>query len=300
MSISRWFKRSSGKASSNERFGDDDPRLTELTSSFMKHITIAEKISIQGAGSDGPLIKIAWEFEKLHKADPGNPKLHYCYAEAMAAALQQKTETQTLNDLLRRHPHFWIAAVTLRHGPASGIFILPEFDVKTIFVHPRINREVKQAVIIATRSGVLPRAVLFFRDANNELAQVALNNCRMDLTTVVDARTEPKIAAVYGRIFDHPQHPLQFECFNFPFDVSARFALELFSRQNVFEFVILDPVGQIKHHRTITPSARMCAAHAELARLFDIFPESKKLDLGTCEIAMKRYKSTINLKDVAY
>lgn len=157
-------------------------------------------------------------------------------------------------------------------------------------------------VVVATRQGLLPRAVLFFRDSHAELSPSKLDRCKIEFLTTISKVKKPQVMAINGRIHDNPADPYQIEELQCPFLPRTdrdRFVYELFVRQEYFDFVVLDEAGSVKHARRITPFAPMRAAHEQLARMFDK-EEGSSLSMPELLDALRRHKQTLDPSKLKY
>ena len=293
---------------SNVQLGLTDPSLDSIVNSLMVYVTIVPESppTQMIIGSDSPMMSAAKAFADLHAAYPDSSEIHYAYAAALQLAGQGETALKVMKECAEAHPNFWLADLYLKRSAALlywNPFFLPEF--KSIVgekVHPIINQLVQTNVILATRVGVLPHSVMFYRDANDELSTSALKSCKMEFMTTISEVKEPQIVAINGRIHDDPINPLQLEVIECPFQsVSsrARLRFELIARQHDFEFVILDSRGQIKYWRQIKPSTRMTSVHQQVSLMFD---ETQGKDISIPEFigAIRRHQTIFDPAKIRY
>lgn len=286
--------------------GLDDPRVSEAVSALMSNVTLSPEMNrVEGTGSEGPVIQSSILLKQLHEAYPDSAELHFAWAAALQVALQGETAAKVLEDCVREHPNFWFAKATQRQNALQtwNPFFLPEFIPKLgSQVHPVIHRIVSTNILLATRQGVLPRAVVFLRDASGEFAPSKLASCKIEFVTTISEVKTPQVVAINGRIHDDPSNPYQCEitqCPIRPFGNKERLPYELFIRQATYDFVVLDSAGRVKYIRQMKPSSRMKTAHARLVKMLET---TDGPELSTNEIlgAIRRHQSIFDPKKVAY
>lgn len=308
--FSRLFGRKQNAARIGQPEGDDpglqDPRVPKAISALMANVTLSRgTYTVEGTGSEGPVMATANLFKELHEAYPQSPNLHFAWAASLQVALQGETAANVLAACVQSHPGFWLAKVTQKQNALVNWnpFFLPSFSPQPgTQVHPVINQTVSANILLATRQGILPRAVIFLRDASDEFAVLKLSSCKIEFVTTISEITNPQVVAINGRIHDDPTNPFQCEivmCPIYPFGDKERLPYELFVRQPMYDFVILDGTGRVKYIRHITPSGRMKAAHARLAQMLDTM---EGLELSTNEVlsAIRRHQSIFDPKKIAY
>ena len=311
MSIfSRLFGRKQGPGQTGQSEVDDqglqDPRVPEAAAALMANVTLSPEMnSVKGTGSTGPVMAAANLFKALHEAYPQSPNLHFAWAASLQVALQGETAANVLAACVQSHPGFWLAQATQKQNALVNWnpFFLPEFSPQSgAQVHPVIHRMVATNVLLATRQGILPRAVIFLRDGSNEFAVSRLNSCKMEFVTTVSEIKTPQVIAINGRIHDDPTNPYQCEivqCPIGPFGEKGRLPYELFVRQTTYDFVVLDGAGRVKYLRRMTPSGRMKAVHQRLAQMFDT-TDGPKLSVSDVLGAIRRHQSILDPKKLAY
>jgi hypothetical protein len=306
--FSRLFGRESseagaGQSEAGEHPGLQDPRVSEAVSAVMANVTLTPGMHrVDGAGVSTAAATV---FEELLEAYPDSPELRFAWAAALQVAMQGETAAKVLEACVQSHPNFWLAQATLKQNALLtwNPFFLPEFSPESgAQVHPVIDRIVSTNVLLATRQGILPRAVIFLRDAGGEFAVSKLSSCKIEFVTTISEITHPQVVAINGRIHDDPANPFQCEvlqCPIRPFGSKERFPYELLVRQSTYDFVVLDAAGRAKHIRHMSPSARMKAAHARLAHMFDT-TEGPELSLDELAGAIRRHQSIFDPKKIAY
>ena len=287
--------------------GLQDPRLPQAVEALMSNVSISRGANIvKDTGAAGSVMRAATLFEDLHKAYPDSPELHFAWAAALQVALQGETASKVLNDCSQAHPHFWLASAMLKQNALHtwNPFFMPAFAAKSDSqqVHPMIERTVQTNILLATRKGVLPRAVFFLLDARGDLPVAKLKSCPIEFATTISATRNPLVVAINGRIHDNPTAAYECEellCPNQPFGSDARLTTELFVRQETFDFVILEQGGRVKYTREIRPSPRMKAAHKTVAEMLEKI-EGPKLSTDELVSAIKRYQATVDPKKITY
>lgn len=306
MGLFAWFRGLFGQSQVAEHPALDDPRVHKAIATLMKNVTLTAQMNkVEGTGADGPVMQAAKKFKALYQEYDDCPELCYAYAAALQVALQGKTAEKVLAKCVEDHPDFWLAEATLEQKALQtwNLFYLPEFDPDSSeVVHPVINRIVTRSVLLATRRGVVPHAVLFLRDAGDEFPKAKLKSCKMEFLTTISAIKNPQVVAINGKIHDNPADPFNCEatqCPLRPFGDRERLPYELLARQDTFDFVILDSSGEIKHMREVTPSRRMKAAHATLVEMLEA---TDGPGLSTPEVlnAINRHQATLDPKTMKY
>jgi hypothetical protein len=308
--FSRFFGRKKNAAGIGQPEVDDpglqDPRVPKAISALMAHVTLSPDMkTVKGSGSEGPVMAAVNLFKELHDVHPQSPNLHFAWAASLQVALQGETAATVLAACVQSHPDFWLAKATQKQNALVNWnpFFLPEFIPQSgTQVHPVINRVVSTNVLLATRQGILPRAVIFLRDGSDEFAVSKLSSCKIEFITTVSEVTNPQVVAINGRIHDDPTNPFQCEIIQCPirrFGEEERFPYELFVRQPTYDFVMLDRGGRVKYTRHMTPSGRMKAVHARLAQMLDTM-EGPKLSTSEVISAIRRHQSTFDPKKIVY
>jgi hypothetical protein len=284
----------------------DDPELRQAIQSLTSYISLSPGFhAVKGAGSEGEVMVAVEQFKRLHERYSGCYELHYAYAAALQVAAQGKSAEDVLTKCVKGHPGEWLARETLKQKAlySWNPFFQPEFSsAEGAKVHPLINDFVKTVVLVPTRKQLVPRAVLFLRDGANELPTTKLRACKMEFMTTISQVTNPQVIAINCRIYDDPNNPFQCEevgCPLRPFGSAKRLAFELLARQDTFEFVVLDEAGIVKHVRRITPSARMQAVHARLARILET-NEAPDPSMSDVVAAIRRHQSILDPRQILY
>lgn len=301
-------KQNGGRTGQGE--GDDpglqDPRVSKAIEALMVNVTLSPEMnSVEETGSDGPVMAAANLFKELHEAYPQSPYLHFAWAASLQVALQGETAANVLAACVQSHPDFWLAQATQKQNALFkwNPFFLPEFsNQSSAQVHPVIHRMVSTNVLLATRQGILPRAVIFLRDGSDEFAVSKLSSSKIEFVTTISEIKTPQVVAINGRIHDDPTNPYQCEitqCPLRPFGDKSRLPYELFVRQDTYDFVVLDGAGRVKYSRRMSPSGRMKTVHQRLAQMFDT---TEGPNLSTSEVfnAIRRHQSIFDPKKIAY
>lgn len=306
MGLFAWFQGLFGKPAVEEHPALDDPRVRKAIAALMKNVTLSVHMNkVEGTGADGPVIQAAKKFKALAQEFDDCPELSFAYAAALQVAMQGKTAEKVLAKCVEEHPDFWLAQATLEQKALQSwnLFYLPEFDSDSSeAVHPVINQTVSKTVLLATRRGVVPRAVLFLRDAGDEFPKAKLKSCKMEFLTTISTIKNPQVVAINGKIHDNPDDPFNCEANQCPlrnFGDRERLPYELLSRQDTFDFVILDRSGNVKHAREVTPSRKMQAAHAKLAEMLEA-TDGPKLSIPEILNAINRHQATLDPKTMKY
>jgi hypothetical protein len=308
--FSKLFGRKQSEARNGQSEVDDeglkDPRVPKAISALMANVTLSPDANrVEGTGSDGPVMVAANLFKALHEAYPQSPNLHFAWAASLQVALQGEAAANVLSECVQSHPDFWLAKATQKQSAIFNWnpFFLPEFSpISGAQVHPMIHRMVSTNVLLATRQGILPRAVIFLRDGSDEFAVSKLSSCKIEFVITISKIKTPQVVAINGRIHDEPTNPFQCEitmCPIRPFGEKERLPTELFIRQHTYDFVILDGAGRVKYFRHITPSTRMKAVHKKLVKMLDTM-EGPKLSINDVLNAISRHQSVFDPKKIAY
>ena len=246
---------------------------------------------------------LAEDIGALHRQYTRSAELHYAYAAALQLNLQGETADKVLAECAKAHPTFWIADLTMRRNSLFtwNPLTCPKFDpVEGSAVHGSINSILSKALLLTTRKGVIPRAVVFQRDDGFEVS--ALHSCRIDFLTTISPVSDPQVVAINACIWDNPSDPYRTEVLACPFAEwhnAQRFSYELLVRQKDFDFVIVDRDGRVKYSRVITPSDRMKAAHSKLVQMFDE-SEGREISESTHVQAVRKHTSQTNPNAIVY
>lgn len=301
-------KQSGGRTGQSE--GDDqglqDPRVLKAIEALMANVTFNEVgVAVAGTGSDSRVMAAANLFKELHEAYPQSAYLHFARAASLQVAMQGETAVNVLAACVQSHPDFWLAQAIQKQNALMNWnpFFLPEFSLQSgAQVHPVIHRKVVTNVLLATRQGIVPRAVIFLRDGGDELAVSKLSSCEIKFVTTISEIKTPQVVAINGRIYDDPAKPYQCEviqCPIRPFGDKERLPYELFVRQDMYDFVVLDGAGRVKYFRHMTPSGRMKAVHQRLAQMLDT-TEGPKISTNDVLSAIRRHQSIFDPKKITY
>ncbi len=283
-----------------------DPRVPVAISAVMANVSLSSgPPAVAGTGPDGPAKAAADLFKDLHQAYPQSPILHYAWAASLQVASQSDLGATILAACVESHPGFWLAGATQKQGALAGWnpFFLPEFDRRAgSLVHPLIQETVTTSALLVTRQGLMPHAVIFLRDAADELTISTLSSRQIELITTISSVTDPQVVAIDGKIEDAPAEPFRFEilqCPVRPFGDRDRLPCELLARQPTLDIAVLDATGRVKYIRNITPSAHMKPANTALARLLDT-TEGPELSAEEVLDAFKRHQATSDPATIAY
>jgi hypothetical protein len=273
---------------------------------MMANITLSiENNSVDGAGAHGPVMAAIQLFEELSEIYPNSKYLHYALAAALQIAVQGKAAKAELDACIKSHPRFWLACATQKQKAllSWNLFFLPEFIPQLdAQIHPLLQQMVNTDTLLATRLGIIPRAVLFVRDADDALARATLESAEMAFTSIISGITNPQVVAINGNIWHDASDHFQIEvlqCPFRPFGAQSRLPYELFVRQATFDVVVLDSAGTVVYIRTITPSARMQATNNQLAQMFDT-DSGIKLTANDIQQAIKRHQDSHDINTITY
>ena len=278
------------------------PNITRPIEALASLVTIASPGTYQFSRNDATKA-LAEDIGTLHRQYPCSPELHYAYAVALQLNLMGETANKVMAECAKAHPTFWIADLTMRRNSLFtwNPLTCPQFaPVVGNAVHDSINRILSKALLLTTRRGIIPRAVVFQRDDGFDTS--ALPSCKMDFITTVSPVRDPQVIAINACIWDNPSDPYRTEVLACPFekrDSETRFRYELFARQKDFDFVIVDRAGRIKYTRSITPSNRMKAVNDQLARMFDT-SEGREIPESMFMGALRQHTTMVNPNTIIY
>ena len=251
----------------------DDPAV-------VKHMdVIASQVHFDDLGQPGyrvneATLDSAKQLGKLVKKHADSPELHYAYAAALQVNQQGAQAEKALRDCVKNHPDFGLAKLTLKRGSLAywNPFYCPELDPdEATKVPPVLNKKIRSVGFFETRYGLVPRSVLFYRDKAGELDAAILEQTRIEVVTVISEVNNPQVIAIHFSIYDDKQNPLRGQIAMCPFGPwhdPYRFKCEIFVRQTTFDFVIINPRGEITYSRHIKPSKGMRIAHKKIAKMF--------------------------------
>jgi len=169
-------------------------------------------------------------------------------------------------------------------------------------VHPAISAAVLASTLLAVRDGLMPRSVLFHRDAGGDLDVRALPSARLDFATVVNAATDPQVVAVYARIWDNPRDPMRIEALGLPFHPRGdeiRLRYELLCLQEDIDFVVLGKRDEILLNRRVPLSASMRQVHQRLRALLEA-SDGREISKAELLRAVQKHQSQFSHNDVKY
>lgn len=263
-----------------------------------------QAVSVGSTGSTGAVMDAARLLGEAHEAEPHNPLLHYGYASALHLAMQYKTAEEAMRACAQMHPDFQLARFALEgwaewHSPLTFV----PWGPGTTAVHPAIANAVKTCVLLSTRDGILPRATLFFRDAESAFPNPsALRTARVELATVISPVKDPQVIGINGKVYDSPSDPLSIEACEVPFyprGNARRCTYEYFACQTDLDFAVMDRDDRILFNQRLQLSPRMKAANA---RLLALLAASEGTDISASEgrDAIMRHQQIISPNDVAY
>ena len=284
--------------------GMNDPRISKIITSLVSQMTISSPGTVAFSRNDTSTA-MAEDLGNLHQEFPASAELYYAYAAALQLNLLGERANGVLRECVKRHPNFWVAALTMKRKGLSvwNPFKCPEFIPDTTkTVHRAIDSVLSKALVLVTRCGLVPRAAVFHRDGGDEFDVSLLRQCRIEFITTVSSVSDPQVVAINACIHDNPGDPYRTEILACPFGPWAdqyRFAYELFVRQEDFDFVIVDRNGWVKLTRRMVPSPRMKTAHAKLAQMFDVTEGStisEPMQLG----AVRQHISRVDPRTIVY
>ena len=282
----------------------DDPSIASTMNALAVEVRIVRPGTHEFRRTERT-VALAEHIGDLHRKYPASPELHYAYAAALQLNLLGEQADKTLRECATAHPGFWIANLTARRNSlfAWNPFLTPEFAPSVGgLVHDAISSVLTKTLLLVTRRGPLPRAVVFHRDGADEFEVAALRDCKIDFITLVSPVKDPQVVAINACIWDNPSNPYRTEalaCPFLPWPEQRRFAYELFARQDQFDFVIVDRSGRLKYHRVMTPSGRMKAAHGQLVRMFDA-DGGREIPESECVQALRRHTSLVDASTLEY
>lgn len=300
MGFARWLKSLFASGS----IGVDNPEVAKLIAALASQVTITSPGNNQIRRLEST-VATAEELGELQRQYPKSAELHYAYAAALQLNLLGEKALKVLRECVKAHPGFWISDLTLKRNSLSiwNPFLCPEFDPgKTEVVHSAFNSILSRTLLLSTRRGVLPRAVIFHRDGNDELAVSKLGGCKIEFITTVSSVKDPQVVAINACIHDDPRNPFRTEILACPFGPWSdqhRFTYEIFVRQDDFDFVIVDGRGRVKYTRLMTPSSRMKSAHSNLAQMFDR-TEGREIPESAVVQAIRRHTGSVDPNRIVY
>lgn len=292
------------RSSPSQAAAVDYRAMASLIDQIASHVRISSPGTCR-ARTGASCLAATEDLGELHRKYPHCPELHYAYAASLQLNLQGETADTVLRECVEAHADFWIAELALRRGGLMtwNPFKCPEFDPeKTVSVHEAVDGILTKALLLSTRLGPLPRAVVFLRDAGDELDVSKLRSCKIEFATIISPIDGPQVVGINGCIYDDPTNPYRTEILKCPFTPDTdidRFAYELFVRQADYDVVVVDPRGRVKYTRRMTPSRRMQAAHRKLKQMFDTtegsdIPESVRME------ALTRHTAIVDPNTIQY
>ena len=244
------------------------------------------------------------KLEEAHQLAPGDPFLHYAWACGLALAMQYPPAKGELEKIVQTSPHFLLAKLAIEGwGEWNPPFYLPPWSPGTLEVHPLIASMVKFSILLPVRDGLMPRAALFFRDANKDLRNPeGLASVRVEVATVISSFTDPQVVGVYAKVWDDPPQSFTIEALGLPFfprGHKERLIYELLCIQNELDFVVLDRNGHVLHDRRIPGSSNMKRANERLLKLLEC-SDGRQTPVPEMLRAMEAHRSRFSLDDVQY
>jgi len=265
---------------------------------------IGGTLQVLGTGNSGPVIDGVHEIKKAYDLHPDNYQLHFAYASGLHLAMQYKSAEDEMRKLIEIHPNFFPAKLAIR-GWKNWLspLVYPPWNQRTNNVHNTISMQVKTLITLPTRDLIIPRATMFFRDANGEFQDLqALRSARIDIVSLVSSVNNPQVFGIYLAIFDNPGNPLRLEELDCPIKPRGkmdRLKWEYFCLQEDIDLVIIDRADKILLNKRMKISGKMRNNNKQMLKLLE---ELDGQDISISELlsAINRHQATIDPNQVQY
>lgn len=261
-------------------------------------------VHVSDAGSEGIVMEAARKLEAARTLHPDNALLHYAYASGLHLAMQYKSAEEVMKDCAQSHPDFAWAQVAIQGWAKwQSPFTLPPWGQETNTVHPAISQTVKTCILLSARDGLVPRAVLFLRDAGGDFQDLqALRTAKIDLATVISAVRDPRVVGIYGSIYDNPGSPYNIEALEAPFRPrgdAIRCRYEYLCIQDDIDFVVIDRQDRILLNKRLQLPNLM---KETIRKLLDALTSSEGSDVATTQLlnAINRHQRQFSHSDIRY
>ncbi len=261
-------------------------------------------VRVDGAGSEGVVMEAARKLEAARQIHPESAILHFAYASALHVAAQYKTAEEVMKSCADAHPDFPLSPLAVEGWTRwKSPFALPPWNRDPRGVLDAVSQLVKTNVLLPTRDGLLPRATLFYRDAEHNFQNLqALQNARIELATVISAVHELPLVGIYGRIYDDPANPFNLEVLRIPFyprGHPVRCTYEWLCFQEEIDLAVIDGQDRILLNKRLPFSKRMKEKNQELWQRF-VTLEGREIDSDELVNAVTRHQRQFSHSDVRF
>jgi len=265
---------------------------------------IGGTLQVLGTGNSGPVMDGVHEIKKAYDLHLDNYQLHFAYASGLHLAMQYKSAEEEMRKLIEIHPNFFPAKLAIS-GWKNWLspLVYPSWNQRTNNVHNTISMQVKTLITLPTRDLIIPRATMFFRDANGEFQDLqALRSARIDIVSLVSSVNNPQVFGIYLAIFDNPGNPLRLEELDCPIKPRGkmdRLKWEYFCLQKDIDLVIIDRADKILHNKRMKISGKMRNNNKQMLKLLEEF-DGQDISISELQSAIIRHQATIDPNQVQY